>query len=183
MPQLKQAGRKQKGWIPSFSYFCTLQTHNKLHDAHSHRGNLLYEALCCFCSVTKSRPTLCDHMDSGTPGLPVPHHFLEFAQVHVPWIDHAFRPSHPLTSSPPAFNLSQHQGLFQWVGLSHQMAKILELQQPIKCQFLLETSSQAYPEIMFNLGSPGPAKWHIKWLTIAMWNHKDVKGFTIVRLP
>ena len=56
---------------------------------------------------------------------PVP----EFAQIHVHWVGDAIQPSHPLLSpSPFAFNLSQHQGLFCWVGSSHQVAKVLELQ-------------------------------------------------------
>ena len=84
--------------------------------------------LCC-CSVAKSCPTLCNLMDCSTPGLPVFHHLLEFAQVHVHWIGDAIQPSHPLSSpSPPAFHLSQHQGLFQWVGCSYQVAEVLELQ-------------------------------------------------------
>ena len=56
-------------------------------------------------------------MDCSTPGFPVPHHVPEFAQVHVHWISDAIQPSHPLLpSSLSAFNLSQHQGLFQWVS-------------------------------------------------------------------
>ena len=55
-------------------------------------------------------------MDCSTSGFPVPHHLPEFAQVHVHWISDAIQPSHPLSPpSPPALNLSQHQGLFQWV--------------------------------------------------------------------
>ena len=62
-------------------------------------------------------------------GFPVPHHLPKCAQVHVHCISNAIQPSHPLTpSSPSALNLSQHEGLFQWVGCSHQMTKILELQ-------------------------------------------------------
>ena len=81
--------------------------------------------LCC-CSVAKSCPTLCNLMDCSTPGLPVFHHLLEFAQVHVHWIGDAIQPSHPLSSpSPPAFHLSQHQGLFQWVCCSYQVAEVL----------------------------------------------------------
>ena len=54
--------------------------------------------------------------------------YLELAQTHVHWIGDAIQPSHPLSpSSPPAFNLSQHQGLFKWVSYSHQVAKVLEL--------------------------------------------------------
>ena len=60
---------------------------------------------------------------------PVPHHLLEFAQIHVHWVSDTIWPSHPLSSpSPPALNLSHHQGLFHWIGSSHQVAKVLELQ-------------------------------------------------------
>ena len=63
------------------------------------------------------------------PGLSVPHHLPKFAQVHVRCISDAIQPFHPLSpSSPPAFNISQHQGLLQWVSSSHQVAKVLELQ-------------------------------------------------------
>ena len=85
--------------------------------------------LCCCFSVPKPCPNLCDPIDSSTPVSTVPHHLLEFTQVHVHWIFDAIQLSHPLPpSSPFAFNLSQHQGLFQWVGFSHQVAKVLELQ-------------------------------------------------------
>ena len=61
--------------------------------------------------------------------LPVLHHLLELAQTHDHWVRDAIQPSHPLLSpSPPALNLPQHQGLSQWVGSSHQVAKVLELQ-------------------------------------------------------
>ena len=50
----------------------------------------------------------------------------QFSQTHVHWVCDAFQPSHPLSSpSPPAFNLSQHQGLFKWVSSLHQVAKVL----------------------------------------------------------
>ena len=63
------------------------------------------------------------------PGFPVPHHLPGLAQVYVHCISDAIQPSHPLTPpSPSALNLSQHQGLFQWVSCSRQMTKILELQ-------------------------------------------------------
>ena len=66
-----------------------------------------------FSSVTQSCPTLCDPMDCSTPGLPVHHQLLEFTQTHVHWVGDAIQPSHPLLfPSSPAFNLSQHQGLF-----------------------------------------------------------------------
>ena len=63
------------------------------------------------CSVAQSCPTLYDPMECSTPGFPVLHHLPEFAQTHVHWVSDAIQPSHPLSSpSPPAFNLSQHQG-------------------------------------------------------------------------
>ena len=81
-----------------------------------------------FSSVTLSCLPLCNPMDCSTPGFPVLHHLLELAQTHVYRVGDAIQPSHPLPSpSPPAFNLSQHQGLF-WVSSSHQVAKVLELQ-------------------------------------------------------
>ena len=67
----------------------------------------------------------CDPMDCIMPGFPVLHHLPEFVQTHVPWVSDAIQPSHPLSSPSPAFNLFEHQGLFQWVGSSHQVAKVL----------------------------------------------------------
>ena len=72
---------------------------------------------------------LCDPMDCSTPSFPVLHFFLELAQTYVHQVGDATQPSHLLSfPSPPAFNLSQHQGLFQWVSSSHHVAKVLELQ-------------------------------------------------------
>ena len=82
-----------------------------------------------FSSVAQSCPTLWDPMDCSTPGFPVHHQLLELAQTHVHRATDAIQPSHPLSSpSLPAFNLSQHQGLFQWISSLHQVAKVLELQ-------------------------------------------------------
>ena len=73
----------------------------------------------CFCSVTQSCPTLCDPMDCSTPGLPVLHRLPGLAQTHVHRVGDAIQPSQPLSSpSPPAFNLSQHLGLFPMSQLS-----------------------------------------------------------------
>ena len=67
-----------------------------------------------FSSVTQLCPTLCDLMDCSRPGFSVPHQLLELAQTHVHRAGDAIQPSHPVSSpSPPAFNLSQHQGLFK----------------------------------------------------------------------
>ena len=68
-------------------------------------------------------------MDCSPPGFPVHQQLLKPSQTHVPRVSDAIQPSHPLSSpSPPAPNPSQHQGLFQWVSSSHQVAKVLEFQ-------------------------------------------------------
>ena len=78
-----------------------------------------------FSSVAQSCLTLCHPMNCSTPGFPVHHHFLELAQTHVHQVSDAIQPSHPLSSlSPPVFNLSQHQGLFQCVSSLPQVAKL-----------------------------------------------------------
>ena len=82
-----------------------------------------------FSSVAQSCPTLCNPMNRSTPGLPVHHKLPEFTQTHAHRVSDAIQPSHPLLSpSPPALNPSQHQGLFQWVNSSHEVAKVLEFQ-------------------------------------------------------
>ena len=69
-------------------------------------------------------PALCNPMDCSTPGFPVLHYLPEFAQTHVHWVGDVIQPSHPLSSpSLPAFNLSQQQGLFQWVSSSRQVTR------------------------------------------------------------
>ena len=68
-------------------------------------------------------------LDGSTPCLPVHHQLPEFTQTHVHWVGDVIQASHPLLSpSPPAFNLSWHQGLFKWVSSLHQVAKVLEFQ-------------------------------------------------------
>ena len=82
-----------------------------------------------FSSVAQSCPTLCDPMNCSTPGLPVHRKLLEFTQTHAHRVGDSIQPSHPLSSpSPPAPNPSQHQGLFQRVSSSHEVAKELEFQ-------------------------------------------------------
>ena len=76
----------------------------------------------CSCSVTKSCLILCDPMNCSTPGFPVHHQLPELAQIHVHRAGDAIQPSHP------AFNLSQHQGLFQWVSSLHQVTKVFGFQ-------------------------------------------------------
>ena len=87
---------------------------------------ILLEWSCC--SVAKLSPTLWDPLSCRTPGFPVLHNFPEFAQT----LTHQSQWCHPTTlfsvaPSPPTFNLSQHQGLFQWISSLHHVAKALEL--------------------------------------------------------
>ena len=87
-------------------------------------------------------------MDCSTAGFPVHYQLLELARTHVHRVGDAIQPSHPLlSSSPPAFNLSQHQGLFQWVGSLHQVAKVLELQ----LQFSISPSNEYSGLISFRI--------------------------------
>ena len=77
-----------------------------------------------FNSIAQSCLTFCNPMDCGMPGFPVHHQLLEFTQTHVHWVSDAIQPSQPLLSpSSPAFNLSQHQGLFKLVSLHIRWAK------------------------------------------------------------
>ena len=81
-------------------------------------------------SVAQLCPTLCDPMDcSMQPSFPLLYHLQELAKAHVHWVSDAIQTSHPLLSPSPTFlNLSQHQGLFQWVSSSHQVSEVLEFQ-------------------------------------------------------
>ena len=79
-------------------------------------------------SVAQWCLTLCDPMDCSTPSFSVLHYFLDFVKTHVHWISDAIQPSHPLSSpSLSVLNLSQLQGLFQSVGSSHQVTKVLDV--------------------------------------------------------
>ena len=80
-------------------------------------------------SLSKSCPTLCSSIDCSMPCFTALYYLPEFAQTNVHWVSDAIQPSHPLLPSPPfAVDLSQHQGLFQWAGSSHQVAELLKLQ-------------------------------------------------------
>ena len=98
-----------------------------------------------FSSVSQLYLTLCESMDCSTPGFPVHHQPLELAQTHVHQVGDSIQLSHPLLSpSPPAFNLSQHQGLFQWVRSLHQVAKVFM----VEAQVLMMSRG-----LCFSLGS------------------------------
>ena len=99
----------------------------------------MFQLYCC-CSVAQSCPTLWDalqHARFPCPSLSP----RDCPNVH--WVSDAIQPSHPLQSpSPPAFNLSQHWGFCQWVGSSHQVAKVQELQfqhQPFQWIFKVDS--------------------------------------------
>ena len=107
-PTLSKPGGKQKisGQSPQFNAF------QRLMSTYYVPGTML--SVLQFSSVIQSCLTLCNPMDCSTPGFPGHHQLLELAQSHVHRVDDAIQPSHPLASpSPPAFNLSQHQGLSQ----------------------------------------------------------------------
>ena len=102
-------------------------------------------------SVAQSCPTLCNPMNHSTPGLPVYHQLLEFTQTHVHRVSDAIQPSHPLLSpSPPAFNLSQHQGLFKSVSSSHRWPKYWRF------SFKISPSNE----------HPGPISFRMDWLDL-----------------
>ena len=89
----------------------------------------LMSRFCQFSSVAQPCLTLHDPMTCSMPGIPVHRQLQDVPQTHVCWVSNAIQQSHPLLyPSPPVFNLSQHQGLFQWVSSLHQVAKLLEFQ-------------------------------------------------------
>ena len=93
------------------------------------RGRKVMNKPVQFSSVAQSCPIICDPMNCSMPGCPIHCQLPESTQTHVHWVGDVIQPSHPLLSpSPPALNLSQHQGLLKWVNSSHQVAKVLEIQ-------------------------------------------------------
>ena len=118
--QSESQGQTQRKFYVEHIYFSSALNYSGLLKKSPH-------LLPCCCSVTQLCLTLCDPMDYSTPGFPVLHYLLEFAQTHVLWISDAIQPSHLLSSpSHYAVNLSQHPGFFYWVGSSHQVAKVCQ---------------------------------------------------------
>ena len=112
------------GWLENLGYMA---------DIHIHICVYKYIHMCCGGVVQLlSRLTLCDPMNCSTPGFPVLHYLLEFAQTYVHWVSDSIQPSYPLLPPFPALSLSQNQGLFQWVSSLHHVAKVLEFQLPHK---------------------------------------------------
>ena len=91
--------------------------HNLIHSLYlnfNHPSNFMSFVFIQFSSVPQSCPTHCEPMDGSTPGFPVHHQLPELAQTHIHQVGDVIQPSHPLLSpSPPTFNLSHHQGIFQ----------------------------------------------------------------------
>ena len=115
------SGNVLQAWLTSNGLQAFLETNQSLWRCVL-QEKLGYLLSCC--SVVQSRLTLCKPMNCSMPGVPVLHYHPEFAQIHVLWVGDAIKPSHPLLSpSPPALNLSQHQGLFQWVSSLNQVTK------------------------------------------------------------
>ena len=122
-------GRKRTRYAVNCPQVCTTQSHRvQILVTHDVTRIVINKGYNRFSSVAQLCPTLCDPMDCSTPGLPVHHQLLELTQTHVHQVSYAVQPSHPLLSPSPAFNLSQDQGLFQWVSSSHQVAKVLAFQ-------------------------------------------------------
>ena len=131
----------------SSSYAWMFDTHTHTSYEYDHENLALIKMRCFNYSVQFRRSILSESLwphglqharppcPSPTPGL---------TQTHVRGVSGAIQPSHPLSSpSPPAFNLSKHQGLFKRVSSSHQVARVLELQlQPQSFQCIFRTDSQ-----------------------------------------
>ena len=102
---------------------------------------MLIQRCCSCCSVTQLCPTLCNPMDCSVPHFPDFRHLLELAQTHIHWMSDAIQTFCSLLPlSPPAFYLTQYQGLFQWADSSHQGAKVLKLQ----LQWILPMNPQGW---------------------------------------
>ena len=116
-----------EGWGEGLSCCRTTQRcMSHCHVYHQKRNQDGFVAAFFSCSVVSN--SLQPHELQHTR-LSYPSSLLEFAQTHVHWVSDAIQPSHPLLSpSPPAFNFSQHQGLFKWVSSLHQVTKVLEFQ-------------------------------------------------------
>ena len=114
-------------------------------------------------------------MDLSTPVFTVHYQFPEFTQTHIHQVSDTIQPSHPLSSpSPPTFNLSQYQGVFQWVSSSHQVAKVLEIQLLIswlQSPFAVVLEPKKIKSITVSIVSPSICHY-FKW-----WNRMSEKCY------
>ena len=130
------------GFLLLVKYIQTPVVIDTLHDSHPSIQ---------FISVTQSCPTLYDPVDFSMPGFAVHQQLLKVAQTHVHRVSDAVQLSHPLLSPSPAFNLSQLQGLFQWVSSLHQVVKVLEFQlqhQSFQWIFRIDFQTSQSPSII-----------------------------------
>ena len=129
---ISRISQNSTNFIKNKTLIHSFKTYKKIiHLIHSGMNKWLAEPLHIqnqFSSVAQLGLALCDPMDCSTLGLPVHHQLPEFAQTPVHGVGDVIQPSRSLSSPSPALSLSQHQGLFQWVSSSHQVAKALELQ-------------------------------------------------------
>ena len=155
-----------------------------------------------FSSVPQSCPTFCDPMDCSMSGFPVHHQIPKLTQTHVHRVGDAIEQSHSLSSFfLSTFNLSQHQGLFQWVSSSYQVAKVLEFQlQHQSFQWIFRTdflqdglvqscSPRVKKTLNFSLITHNPSLKNIKFLLISLfvkllnyWNFVLEGGFYRMKL-
>ena len=138
------------------------------------------------CSVTKLCPTRWDPVDCSMPYFPVLHHLWEFAQTYVHWVSDAIQPSHLLFSpSTPAFNISQHHGLFEWIRSLHQVAKLRNFSFSISLSngysglisfeidwFDLLTVQGTLKRLLQQQSWKASILWHLPWGTVvSKWEH------------
>ena len=133
--QSEQVLMMKEGWVSYLSWSFIFISHQfrdfkKSQTFCASRNHLCLHTLWkLFVQLLKYCVTLHNPIDCSTPGFPVLHQPSEFAQTCAYWVGNAIQPFHPLSpSSHSAFNLSQHQSLFQWVSCSHQVAKVLKFQ-------------------------------------------------------
>ena len=129
------------------------------------------EKILYFCcgSVAKSCATPCNPMDCSTPGFPVLHLLPEFAQVYVHWVSDGIQPSHPqLPPSPPVLNqLSQNQGLFQWVGYYiHMYVQFISVTQ--SCPTFCDPMNCSTPGLPVHHQLPEFTQTHVHWIRDAI---------------
>ena len=116
-------------------------------------------------------------MNCSTPGLPVHLQLLESTQTHIHWVGDVIQPSHPLLSpSLPVLNLSQHQGLFQWVSSSHRVARVLEFQLQHQSETLLYSKVHLVKVMVFPVVMYGCESKTIK----KSWEPKNWCFWTVV---
>ena len=127
-----------------------------------------------FSSVAQLGPTFGDSMHCSMPGLPVHHQFPELAQTHVCRVGDAIQPSHPLSSpSPPAFNLSKRQGLFQWVGSAAYNESACN--ESVSCRESDITKGLTLSLSLTLLGLLEQQQWNIHSHTLSSQSKRDIR--------